>query len=218
LRVLIVEDEAALADRMRASLVRQGFMPEIVASAEDAVDFAFDGFGVLIVDLGLPGMNGLDLIRQLRDQGLRTPILILTARGSWQNKVEGLNAGADDFIVKPVRIEELVARLHALARRAAGQTDGKLCVGDLSFDPALKQVCIGGEPVDLTRTEFRLLSLLVYGAGRVIGPSTILDNLYPLETDRDLNTVEVFVGRLRRKVGADRIKTVRGLGYRLVAP
>jgi DNA-binding response OmpR family regulator len=161
-------------------------------------------------------MNGLDLIRSLRRNGLTTPVLILTARGNWQDKVEGLNAGADDFIVKPVRIEELVARLHALARRAAGQTTDKLRVGDLVIDPALKQVSVGDIVVKLTRTEYRLLSLLVHSAGRVIGQATILDNLYPLETERDPNTVEVFIGRLRRKLGADRITTVRGVGYRLM--
>lgn len=218
MRILIVEDENALAERMGASLARHGFTPEIVATAEDAEGFAFDGFSVLVVDLGLPGMNGLELIKLLRSRGLATPVLILTARGSWQDKVEGLNAGADDFIVKPVRIEEMVARLHALARRAAGQVDSKLRVGDLTVDAGLKQVSVGNRTVDLTRTEYRLLSLLVHSAGRVIGQATILDHLYPLESDRDPNTVEVFVGRLRRKVGADRIKTVRGLGYRLVAP
>jgi DNA-binding response OmpR family regulator len=216
LRILIVEDEAALAERMSASLTRHGFTPETVATAEDAHAFATDGFSVLIIDLGLPGMNGLDLIRSLRRNGLTTPVLILTARGNWQDKVEGLNAGADDFIVKPVRIEELVARLHALARRAAGQTADKLRVGDLVIDPALKQVSVGDIVVKLTRTEYRLLSLLVHSAGRVIGQATILDNLYPLETERDPNTVEVFIGRLRRKLGADRITTVRGVGYRLM--
>ena len=218
MRILIVEDETALAERMGKSLARHGFTPEIVATAEDAEGFAFDGFSVLIVDLGLPGMNGLDLIRQLRGRGLTTPVLILTARGSWQDKVGGLNAGADDFLVKPVRIEELVARLHALARRAAGHTAARLQVGDLTLDPALKQVFIGERPVAMTRTEYRLLSLFVYSAGRVIDQATILDNLYPLESDRDPNTIEVFVGRLRRKLGTERIKTVRGLGYRLVAP
>lgn len=218
MRILIVEDEAALAERMGASLTRNGFTPEIVGTAEDAESFAFDGFSVLIVDLGLPGMNGLELIRTLRARGLTTPVLILTARGSWQDKVEGLNSGADDFIVKPVRIEEMVARLHALARRASGQVEGRLKVGDLMLDPALKQVFVGERQVDLTRTEYRLLSLLIHSAGRTIGQATILDNLYPLESERDPNTVEVFVGRLRRKLGAERIKTVRGLGYRLVTP
>ncbi|OQW75411.1 MAG: DNA-binding response regulator [Proteobacteria bacterium ST_bin14] len=217
MRILIVEDEAALASRMAASLSRHGMTPEIVGTAEDAASFAFDGFGVLVVDLGLPGMNGLDLIREWRTRGLQTPVLILTARGSWQDKVEGLNAGADDFIVKPVRIEELVARLHALARRAAGHSASRLTVGDLALDPALKQAFLGDQPIDLTGTEFRLLSLLIYSAGRILAQSAILDHLYPLQTERDPNTVEVHIGRLRRKVGHDRIKTVRGLGYRLVS-
>ncbi|BCA57543.1 response regulator transcription factor [Sphingomonas sp. HMP6] len=216
MRVLIVEDEVELAARMAASLARHGITAEIVGTAEDAESFAFDGFVVLVVDLGLPGMSGLELIRSLRARGLKTPVLILTARGSWQDKVEGLNAGADDFIVKPVRIEELVARLHALARRAAGHSASRLRVGTLSLDPALKQAFIGDDAIDLTGTEYRLLSLLIYNAGRVLGQSAILDHLYPLQAERDPNTVEVHMGRLRRKVGRDRIKTVRGIGYRLM--
>jgi DNA-binding response OmpR family regulator len=217
LRILIVEDEADLADRMSTSLCRHGMTPEIVGTAEDAEVFAFDGFAVLVVDLGLPGMNGLELIRLLRARGLKTPVLILTARGSWQDKVEGLYAGADDFIVKPVRIEELVARLHALARRAAGHSESRMQVGELALDTALKQAFLADVPVELTSTEYRLLSLLIHNAGRVLGQSTILDHLYPLQTERDSNTIEVHIGRLRRKVGRDRIKTVRGLGYRLAA-
>jgi DNA-binding response OmpR family regulator len=217
LRVLLIEDEADLAERMSASLRRHGMTPEVVGTAEDAESFAFDGFNVLVVDLGLPGMNGLELIRLLRARGLKTPVLILTARGSWQDKVEGLYAGADDFIVKPVRIEELIARLHALARRAVGHSESRLQVGNLALDPSLNQAFLDDQPVDLTSTEYRLLSLLIYSAGRVLGQSTILDHLYPLQSERDPNTVEVHIGRLRRKVGRDRIKTVRGLGYRLVA-
>lgn len=134
MRILIVEDERELAARMAASLLRHGMTAEVVTSAEDAERFADEGFSVLIVDLGLPGMSGLDLICRLRGRGLTTPVLILTARSSWQEKVEGLNAGADDFLVKPVRVEELVARLHALARRGAGQAAGRLRVGTLSLD------------------------------------------------------------------------------------
>lgn len=217
MRILIVEDAHELAARMAASLLRHGMTAEVVASAEDAERFARDGFSVLIVDLGLPEMSGLDLIRGLRKCGLATPILILTARSSWQEKVEGLNAGADDFLVKPVRVEELVARLHALARRGAGQATGRLNVGTLSLDPALKQAFADDRPITLTGTEFRLLSLLFYNAGRTLSQSAVLDHLYPLETDRDPNTVEVHIGRLRRKIGHDRITTVRGLGYRLAS-
>lgn len=214
-RVLIVEDDSELGKRMVASLVRHGFTCEWVQSAEDAEDFAFDGFAVLIVDLGLPGIGGIELIRRLRQRRLVAPILIFTARSSWQEKVEGLNAGADDFLVKPVRIEELVARLHALARRAAGQADARLVAGNLALDPAQRQAYLDNAPLALTGTEYRLLSLFFYNPGRTLPQAMILDHMYPLQTDRDLNTVEVHIGRLRRKIGRARIQTVRGLGYRL---
>ncbi|MHB1207751.1 MAG: response regulator transcription factor [Rhodospirillaceae bacterium] len=214
-RILIVEDETELATRLSANLTRQGITCEWLESAEDAKAFAMSGFDVLVIDLGLPGMGGLELIRYLRAQGLRTPILIFTARSSWQEKVEGLNAGADDYLVKPVHIEELVARLHALARRAAGHADAKLTCGELALDPALKQVYLKGEPVTVTGSVFKLLSLFMYKPKQTFSQSMILDHLYPLDQDRDPNTVEVLVGRLRRKIGRDHIVTVRGIGYRL---
>lgn len=215
MRILIVEDEAELAARLVANLTARGITCESLSSAEDAKDFAAEGFDVLVIDLGLPGMSGLDLIRHLRGRRVATPILIFTARSSWQEKVEGLNAGADDFLVKPVHVEELVARLHALARRAAGHADARLTAGDLALDPALKQVSVKGEPVAVTGSEFRLLSLFMYKPRQVFSQGMILDHLYPLDQDRDPNTVEVLVGRLRRKIGRDRIVTVRGIGYRL---
>jgi DNA-binding response OmpR family regulator len=162
-------------------------------------------------------MSGMDLVRRLRARAISAPILILTARGSWQEKVEGLNAGADDFIVKPVRTEELVARLHALARRAAGQSATRLVVGDVAIDTANGEAWLHDEPLALTGNEFRLLQLLLYNAGRTLTRQSIMDALYAIDTDRDANTVEVLVGRLRRKIGRERIMTVRGLGYRLAS-
>lgn len=215
MRVLIVEDEVELAERMARNLERHAMTCERLFSAEDAESFAFDGFSALIVDLGLPGMGGIELIRSLRRRGLMVPILILTARSAWQDKVEGLNAGADDFIVKPVRIEELVARLHALARRAVGQADARLRSGDLVVDPALAEARLGDRPLDLTSTELKLLTLLMLNTNRTLSQSVLLDHLYPLETEREPNTVEVHIGRLRRKIGFARVITVRGVGYRL---
>jgi len=214
-RILIVEDETELATRLSANLARHGVTCEWLESAEDAKSFAMSGFDVLVIDLGLPGMSGLALIRALRLQGLKTPILIFTARSSWQEKVEGLNAGADDYLVKPVQVEEMVARLHALARRAAGHADAKLTSGDLTLDPGLKQVYLGDTPVSVTGNEFRLLSLFMYKPKQTFSQAAILDHLYPLDQERDPNTVEVLIGRLRRKIGRDHIITVRGLGYRL---
>ncbi len=215
MRVLIVEDEVELAERMAQNLERHGMTCERLFTAEDAEFFAFDGFASLILDLGLPGMGGIELIRSLRRRGLRTPILILTARSAWQDKVEGLNAGADDFIVKPVRIEELVARLHALARRTAGQADARLRSGDLTVDPALAQARLADRLIDLTSTELKLLTLLMLNANRTLSQSVLLDHLYPLKTEREPNTIEVHIGRLRRKIGRERVITVRGVGYRL---
>jgi len=215
MRILIVEDEAALAARIVANLERYGMVCEHVASADDAAGFADEDFNALIVDLGLPGMSGLELIRSLPAGGVATPVLILTARSSWQEKVEGLNAGADDYLVKPVMTEELVARLHALARRSQGHASPELKYGDFTFDPGAQQIRMCGESLALTATEYRLLALFLSQRGRTLSQGKILDHLYPLGKERDLNTVEVHIGRLRRKLGRERIQTVRGLGYRL---
>lgn len=215
MRILIVEDEVELAKRLVANLVRQEIVCEWVETAEDAEALDVTSFDVLVIDLGLPGMSGLELIKALRARGVDRPILILTARSSWQEKVAGLNAGADDYLVKPVHVEELTARLRALARRAAGQANARLTCGDLVLDPSLKQVYLRGEPVSVTSSEFRLLSLFMYRPRQTFSLGAILDHLYPLDRDRDPNTVEVLIGRLRRKIGRDHIVTARGLGYRL---
>jgi two-component system, OmpR family, response regulator len=217
MRILLIEDEAELALRLARSLSRHGMTCEWSADAEFALDFAADGFTVLVIDIGLPGMNGIELVRELRGRAIATPILMLTARSSWQDKVEGLNAGADDFIVKPVRTEELVARLHALARRAAGHSATRLSAGVIEIDTATSEAWLDGTMVPVTRAEFRLLRLLVYNAGRTLSRQSIIDNLYSLGSDRDANAVEVLVGRLRRKIGRERVVTVHGLGYRLMA-
>lgn len=217
MRILLVEDEAELAQRVTTNLSRHGLTCEWLPCADDALAFASDGFTVLVVDIGLPGMSGIELVRALRARSIDTPILILTARSSWQEKVEGLNAGADDFIVKPVRTEELIARLHALARRAAGHSATRLSAGPLAIDTASGEAWLDETPLALTAGEFRLLRLLVYNNGRTLTRQGILDHLYSLDSERHANAVEVLVGRLRRKIGHDRVLTVRGLGYRLSA-
>ena len=201
----MIEDEAELARRTIASLARAGITTEWLASAEDAAGFAGDGFNALIVDLGLPGISGLELVRSLRRRGIATPILILTARGSWQEKVDGLNAGADDFLVKPVRAEELIARLHALARRTAGHLVSRLEEGALALDTGTREAWLAGAPVALSRNEFRLLRAFLLEPNRTLSRDAILDRLYALDAERDPNTIEVLVGRLRRKIGRDRI-------------
>lgn len=217
MRILLVEDEAELAQRVTANLTRNGMTCEWLGNGEDAIGFASDGFSVLVIDVGLPGMSGIELVRALRARSIATPILILTARSSWQEKVEGLNAGADDFIVKPVRTEELVARLHALARRAAGHSATRVTAGPIAIDTTSGEAWLDDVPLALTASEFRLLQLLLYNAGRTLTRQSILDNLYNLDSERDENAIEVLVGRLRRKIGREQVVTVRGLGYRLAA-
>ncbi len=217
MRILLVEDEAELAARVAANLTRHGMTCEALGNGEDALDFASDGFSVLVIDVGLPGMSGIELVRALRARSIATPILILTARSSWKEKVEGLNAGADDFIVKPVRTEELVARLHALARRAAGHSATRVTAGRIAIDTATSEAWLDNAPLALTASEFRLLQLLLYSAGRTLTRQSILDNLYRLHSERDENAIEVLVGRLRRKIGREHVVTVRGLGYRFAA-
>jgi two-component system OmpR family response regulator len=180
--------------------------------AEDWPDV--DQLGAIILDLGLPDGDGLDLLRHWRAARVETPIVILTARGSWQDKVEGLNAGADDFVVKPVRFEELLARLNALFRRQQGSRSPAIAAGDLRLDPLGRTVEQDGQGLALSRQEFRLLHLFMRRAGQVLSQAEIMDDLYELDRERELNTVEVLVGRLRRKIGRGRITTLRGMGYR----
>jgi two-component system OmpR family response regulator len=173
-----------------------------------------ENFDAVILDLGLPDMKGVDVLNRWRQGGREVPVLILTARGSWTEKVEGLNAGADDYITKPCHIQEIAARLRALIRRAAGKPTPTLVHNDIELSPASGTVTVAGRLVDLTAQEFRILNYFMHRRGRVISQSELLDHLYSLETERDPNTVEVYVARLRRKLGRDAIKTLRGLGYR----
>ncbi len=216
MRILVVEDEAELAKRLVTKLTQHDMVCEWVSSAEDAKLLDAATFNILVIDLGLPGASGVDLIRHVRKKGAATPVLVLTARSSWQEKVEALNAGADDYLVKPAHVEELVARMRALARRAAGQVQPQLVVGPLTLDPSLKRLTVNGQEVGLTANEFRLLSLFIYKPKYTFSLDEILDHLYPLDQDRDRNAVEVLIGRLRRKIGRELIVNVRGLGYRLL--
>lgn len=215
MRILVVEDEVELARRLCDRLETSGFVAESVASAEGALDLPDPkNWSALVVDIGLPGMDGFDLVRRWRQKGLDTPIIILSARGSWQEKVEGLNAGADDYVVKPVRGEELLARLNALVRRAAGQTHAKLEAGEIMMDPGARMVWRNKSQIELTQIEYRLLHLFLLKPGHILSQGEILDHLYPMAEERDLNTVEVHIGRLRKKVSKTAITTIRGLGYR----
>lgn len=215
MRLLVVEDDPELGRRLTERLRAADFAVELATCRSDAEDWPdVDRMGAVILDLGLPDGSGLDLLRHWRNQRLETPILILTARGSWQDKVEGLNAGADDFVVKPVRFEELLARLNALFRRQQGTRAATITAGDLALDPLARTATLAGAPLMLSKQEFRLLHLFLRRAGQVLSQSDILDDLYALDDEREPNTVEVLIGRLRRKIGRERITTQRGLGYR----
>lgn len=215
MRLLVVEDEPDLARRLRERLSAGGYVIESVGNAEAVFDLPDpQHWAAMVIDLGLPGMNGVDLIRRWRQMGFNTPILVLTARGTWQEKVEGLNAGADDYVVKPVTGEELMARINALIRRAAGQTSSKLAAGEITMEPAGRMVWRGEDLLELTQIEYRLLHLFLLRPGHILAQTEILEHLYPMADERDLNTIEVHVGRLRKKVGKSAITTVRGLGYR----
>ena len=174
-------------------------------------------YDAVILDLGLPRIDGLTLLRKWREAGQAVPVLVLTARGSWHEKVQGIDSGADDYVAKPFRIEEVLARLRALIRRASGQVTPQLRCGAVSLDPRLAKVTLDGTPVKLTSHEFRVLSYLMHHRDRVVSQAELTEHIYAQDFDRDSNTVEVFIARLRRKLGAAVIETVRGLGYRMGA-
>ncbi|OYX66398.1 MAG: DNA-binding response regulator [Sphingomonadales bacterium 32-64-17] len=215
MRVLLVEDDPELGRRLGDRLRAADYAVDLATNATEARHWPdLDRMAAIILDLGLPDGDGIDLLKAWRSERIGCPILILTARGSWQDKVEGLNAGADDFVVKPVRFEELQARLHSLSRRHLGKRDSALEVNGLRLDPVGRTVDDHGTPVALSRKEFGLLHLFMRRAGQVLPQGDILEDLYDLEAERELNTVEVLIGRLRRKIGRDRISTIRGMGYR----
>jgi two-component system OmpR family response regulator len=218
MRLLLVEDDFELGRRMSERLREAGYAVDLARSADEARAWPdIDRMAVIVLDLGLPDGDGLDLLGEWRAARVGCPILILTARGSWQDKVAGLNAGADDFVVKPVRFEELQARLNAISRRHLGRRDGLLEADGLRLDPISRRAEDRGERLELSRREFGLLHLFMRRPGQVLSQSDILEDMYDLESERELNTVEVLVGRLRRKIGRDRITTQRGMGYRFGA-
>src|SRR5258708_7115533 len=216
LRVLVVEDEALLAKQLAAALGDAGYAVDCAADGERA-DFLgqTERYDAVVLDLGLPKIDGLTLLRRWRDAGLSVPVLVLTARGSWHEKVQGIDGGAEDYVAKPFRMEEVLARLRALIRGASGQTSPELRAGAVVLDPRVARVTLDGAPVKLTSHEFRVLSYLMHHQGRIVSQAELTEHIYAQDFDRDSNTLEVFIARLRRKLGAAVIETVRGLGYRL---
>jgi two-component system OmpR family response regulator len=216
MRVFVVEDEEILSRQLVSALEAAGYAVDSAADGERA-DFLAqtEPYDAIVLDLGLPKVDGLTLLRRWRDAGLFLPILVLTARGSWHEKVQGIDGGADDYMAKPFRIEELLARLRALIRRASGLAHAEIRCGSLALDARTARVTVDGVPVKLTSHEFRVLSYLMHHRGRVVSQSELTEHIYAQSFDRDSNTVEVFIARLRRKLGASYIETVRGLGYRM---
>jgi two-component system OmpR family response regulator len=218
-RLLVVEDDKDLNRQIVTALENAGY----------AVDKAFDGeeglylgetepYDAVILDLGLPKVDGVAVLQGWRRAGKTMPVLILTARDRWSDKVGGFDAGADDYVVKPFHVEELLARVRALLRRAAGHATSELVCGPVRLDTRASRVVVDGNPVKLTSHEYRLLSYLMHHQGRVVSRTELVEHLYDQDFDRDSNTIEVFVGRLRKKLGVDVIETVRGLGYIAAAP
>lgn len=219
MRILIIEDEVSLRGLVLARLTRDGYRCEATGDGGEGLYLASEyPFDVALVDLGLPNLSGIEIIRRLRGAGSRLPILVLTARGRWQDKVEGLEAGADDYLAKPFEMDELVARLRALLRRAQGAPNQELQAGPVRLDRTSQRVWVGERQVDLTAFEFRLLEHLMAQRGRVLSKRELADYLYPQDEDRDSNVLEVLLGRLRRKLDPDGllvpIETLRGRGYR----
>jgi two-component system OmpR family response regulator len=217
-RVLVVEDESALSGQLTAALSLAGYAVDCAADGPRADYLAqTERYDAVVLDLGLPKVDGLTILRRWREAGLSMPVLVLTARSSWHEKVLGIDSGADDYVSKPFRVEEVLARIRALIRRASGQVTPLLRCGAVMLDPRAARVTLDGVPVRLTGHEFRVLSYLMHHRGRVVSQAELSEHIYSQDLDRDSNTVEVFIARLRRKLGADFIQTVRGLGYRIEA-
>ena len=216
--MLVAEDESSLAKQLTAALRRAGYAVDHAADGERADLLGHDeSYDAIVLDLGLPKVDGLTLLRRWREAGKAMPVLVLTARGSWHEKVQGIDGGADDYMAKPFRMEELLARLRALIRRSSGQTNPELRCGSVTLDPRSGKVTLDGVEIKLTGHEFRVLSYLMHHSLRVVSQSELTEHIYSQDFDRDSNTVEVFIARLRRKLGSSLIETVRNLGYRMKA-
>jgi two-component system OmpR family response regulator len=219
MRVLVVEDEKDLARQLQEALIEAGYAVDLAHDGEEGLYLgAQEPYDAIVLDLGLPVMDGISVLERWRRDGLKTPVLILTARDRWSEKVQGFDAGADDYVVKPFHTEEVLARLRALVRRAAGHASAELACGPVLLDTRSAKVTVDGKPVKLTAQEYRLLAYLMHHPDKIISRTELTEHLYDQDFDRDSNTIEVFVGRLRRKLGVDVIHTARGLGYRLAPP
>jgi two-component system response regulator PhoP len=219
MRLLLIEDDTTLRDTLAASLGGEGFAVEQAADGKEGLYFALEyPIDLAIIDLGLPEMSGLDVIRQVRERGKTFPILILTARDRWQDKVDGLSAGADDYVVKPFHYEEVSARVNALVRRSGGWASSVLSAGPVNLDMSRQELKVDDVAIELTSFEYKIIEYLMVRAGQVISKTELTDRLYDQDFERDSNVIEVFIGRLRKKLDPDNsikpIETLRGRGYR----
>ena len=216
MRVLVVEDEPNLLRQLKTALEGAGYAVDTASDGEDGHYLGgTEAYDAVVLDLGLPEVDGLTVLDRWRKDGRTMPVLVLTARDSWSDKVAGLDAGADDYLAKPFQTEELIARLRALIRRAAGQATSELTAGGVRLDSRSGRVTLDGEPVKLTAQEFKLLSYLMHHKGKVVSRTELIEHIYDQDFDRDSNTIEVFITRIRKKLGPDLISTTRGLGYSL---
>jgi two-component system, OmpR family, response regulator len=214
MRILLVEDDQKVADSVASALQSAGYVVDHTGDGEAAwFKGGTESYSAAILDLGLPGLDGLSVLRRWREEGCDFPVLILTARGSWSERVEGIDAGADDYLPKPFRVEELLARLRAILRRATGQSSPLVSVGRLTLDTRQMRVTVDGRLVHLSPQEYRLVSYLAQHAGRVVSQLELTEQLYAQDFERDSNAVEVMVGRVRKKLGSNLISTRRGFGY-----
>ncbi|MGI9513127.1 MAG: response regulator transcription factor [Anderseniella sp.] len=219
MRLLVVEDDPDLNRQLVTALCDAGYAVDTATDGEEG-HFLGDTepYDAIILDIGLPVMDGVSVLENWRRDGRKMPVLILTARDRWSDKVAGFDAGADDYVAKPFHMEEVLARVRALLRRASGNASSEMTCGDLTLDTSSARVAVNGSAVKLTSLEFRLLSYMMHHKGKVISRTELVEHLYDQDFDRDSNTIEVFVGRLRKKLGIDVLKTVRGLGYCLSEP
>ena len=219
MRILIVEDEPTLGKQLKSTLEHNGYAVDLATDGEEGHFLgSTESYDAVILDLGLPEVDGLTVLDRWRKEGKVTPILVLTARDSWSDKVAGLDAGADDYLAKPFQTQELIARLRALIRRASGNASSELIAGDVRLDTRSGRVTLAGEPVKMTAQEYKLLSYLIHHKGKVVSRTELIEHIYDQDFDRDSNTIEVFVTRIRKKLGQEVITTIRGLGYSLEEP
>ena len=219
MRILIVEDEPSLGQQLQSTLEGASYAVDLATDGEDGLFMGqTESYDAVVLDLGLPEIDGLTVLDRWRKEGKAMPVLVLTARDSWSDKVAGLDAGADDYLAKPFQAEELIARLRALIRRSTGNASSELTAGPVRLDTRSGKVSLDGSPVKLTAQEYKLLSYLMHHKGKVVSRTELIEHIYDQDFDRDSNTIEVFVTRIRKKLGQEVITTIRGLGYSLEEP